>query len=377
MALRICRLFACTLLLAAACGCSGGGKKTAVGIDAGDESKVERDAGHADAGDDAGGLDAGAGSDAGIVPLMDAGHDAGHDASMPLPEALSETGLYMTGSTSTLAAGVMPYEPSYVLWSDGADKQRYLYLPPGTQIDTSDMDRWKFPVGTKVWKEFSLGGKRLETRLLWKNSETGWFQMAFVWNDDGTDATAAPRGAIDVGGTTHDVPARNRCSDCHDGAGDKLLGVSAIQLSHDRPEVNLKQLANDGRLSAAPNGDFRLPADDTWSALGYLHANCGNCHNPNSVVWDKVDLDLWLRTAELGDATHTQSYLTTVSVALTDFSGDGDAGVTNRIQPGDAVHSGLILRMTTRGNDNAMPPIASEVVDDDGVALVSKWIDAL
>jgi hypothetical protein len=182
---------------------------------------------------------------------------------------------------------------------------------------------------------------------------------------------------MDVGGTTHDVPARNRCSDCHDGAGDKLLGVSAIQLSHDQPGANLEQLASDGRLSQSSSDDFRLPDDDTWNALGYLHANCGNCHNPNSVVWDKVDLDLWLRTGELGDATKTQSYLTTVSVALTDFHGSGDAGVMNRIAPGDAAHSGLILRMTTRGNDDAMPPIASEIVDDDGVALVSKWIDAL
>jgi mono/diheme cytochrome c family protein len=134
---------------------------------------------------------------------------------------------------------------------------------------------------------------------------------------------------------------------------------------------------SDGRLSQPPSGDFRLPDDDTWTALGYLHANCGNCHNPSSVVWDKVDLDLWLRTAELGDATKTQSYLSSVAVALTDFRGDGDAGVVNRIEPGDAAHSGLILRMTTRGNDNAMPPIASEIVDDDGVALVSKWIDTL
>jgi hypothetical protein len=239
------------------------------------------------------------------------------------------------------------------------------------------MDRWTFPVGTKVWKEFSLGGKRLETRLLWKNSATGWFQMAFAWNADGSDAIAAPRGAQDVAGTAHDVPARNRCSDCHDAAGDKLLGVSAIQLSHDRPDVNLRQLVSDGRLSQAPSGDFRLPDDDTWTALGYLHANCGNCHNPHSVVWDKVDLDLWLRTAELGDATKTQSYLSSVGVALTDFRGDDDAGVVDRIEPGDAAHSGLILRMTTRGNDNAMPPIASEIVDDDGVALVSKWIDTL
>ena len=40
--------------------------------------------------------------------------------------------------------------PRYPLWSDGAEKQRYLSLPPGTQIDTSNMDDWKFPVGTRV-----------------------------------------------------------------------------------------------------------------------------------------------------------------------------------------------------------------------------------
>ncbi len=374
-------MFAWTLLLAGAGACSNSREKTAVAIDAGDD-KPERDSGQADAaatgmdaGADSGGSDADAGPDSGIHPITDAGDDAG--GATALPQALSETGLYASGSTSTLADGVVPYEPRYVLWADGADKQRYLYLPPGTQIDTSDMDRWKFPVGTKVWKAFSLAGKRLETRLLWKTSETGWFQMAFVWKADGSDAMAAPRGAMDVAGTTHDVPARNRCSDCHDGAGDKLLGVSAIQLSHDRPGANLKQLASEGRLSQRPSDDFRLPDDDAWNALGYLHANCGNCHNPNSVVWDKVDLDLWLRTGELGDATTTQSYVTTVSVALTDFHGSADAGIMNRIAPGDAAHSGLILRMTTRGNDDAMPPIASEIVDNDGVALVSKWIDAL
>jgi hypothetical protein len=375
MAPRIRSSFAWILLLAAAGACSSGREKTAVAIDAGDGDSGRADAGATGADAGAGGADAG--RDSAVEPSRDAGHDAGSGGTTALPQALSETGLYASGSTSTLADGVVPYEPRYVLWSDGADKQRYLYLPPGTQIDTSDMDRWRFPVGTKVWKEFSRSGRRLETRLLWKTSETGWFQMAFVWNADGSDATAAPRGAMDVAGTTHDVPARNRCSDCHDGAGDKLLGISAIQLSHDRPGANLKQLASEGRLSQGASGDFRLPEDDTWNALGYLHANCGNCHNPGSVVWDKVDLDLWLRTGELGDPVETQSYRTTVSVALTDFHGSADAGVMNRVAPGDAAHSGLILRMTTRGNDDAMPPIASEIVDDDGVALVSKWIDAL
>ena len=51
---------------------------------------------------------------------------------------------------------------------DGAELGRYLLLPRGTTIDTSVMDQWVFPVGTKSWIEFRVGGKLVETRFLWK-----------------------------------------------------------------------------------------------------------------------------------------------------------------------------------------------------------------
>ena len=41
------------------------------------------------------------------------------------------------------------------LWADYATKQRWILLPPGTKIDATDPNEWVFPVGTKVWKEFS------------------------------------------------------------------------------------------------------------------------------------------------------------------------------------------------------------------------------
>jgi hypothetical protein len=289
---------------------------------------------------------------------------------------LSETGLYTAGSTEELAPGVTPYSPRYALWSDGASKQRWLLLPEDTQIDTSDMDSWVFPVGTKVWKEFARDGKRLETRLLWK-TETGWLRVAYVWNDDESEAMATPRGAPDVRGTTHDVPERGACSSCHAGR-DYLLGVSAIQLAHPGAGVTLSSLIADDRLSDPPANPDALSLPDTpaWNALGYLHANCGNCHNPKSDAWDRVDnFDLWLRVAELGDPMSTQSWRSTVSVALTDT--DTTGGLSLRIVPGNAAMSGLIQRMSVRGSENAMPPLASERVDTDGVAVISGWIDGL
>src|SRR4051794_17627830 len=85
-----------------------------------------------------------------------------------LPAKLSETGLYSDAGTKTLADGVRPYHPQFELWSDGAEKARFVRLPDGVNIDTSDMDDWQFPAGTRLWKEFRFGGRLVETRILEK-----------------------------------------------------------------------------------------------------------------------------------------------------------------------------------------------------------------
>src|SRR5262249_30960643 len=86
-------------------------------------------------------------------------------AAAPLPEHLRDTGLYARGGGEEIAPDVLAFSPQYPLWSDGAEKRRWIRLPPGTRIDARDPDRWVFPVGTRLWKEFSLG-RRLETRML-------------------------------------------------------------------------------------------------------------------------------------------------------------------------------------------------------------------
>jgi hypothetical protein len=304
----------------------------------------------------------------------DAAADAELDAAVPPapPATLAETGLFAPGSLSELAPEVQPYSPRYVLWADDAEKERWLYLPPDTQIDSSDMDYWSFPVGTKVWKLFSRNGKKLETRLLWK-TETGWLRVAYAWNDADTEAVAVPNGQQNVRGTEHDIPNRTACNQCHTGLPDRLLGVSAIQLSHSGAGMTLASLIAAGRLSAAPTAPFALPETTEWNALGYMHANCGHCHNPRSDAYDKVDLDLWLRTAQLSAAADTESYKTTVSQMLTDTASQN----TFRVAPGKPAMSGLIERMELRGSEQAMPPIASEQVDVTGTGAVRAWIDDL
>ena len=133
-----------------------------------------------------------------LAPVPDARTDTGHDANpidsggdvldasvdgsdgaVPLPDSLADTGLYSNFAQKTLADGVRPYTPGLTFWSDGAQKSRFLYLPPGTKIDTSNMDEWVFPIGTKVWKEFVVDSKRVETRLFWKVSATEWLATTY------------------------------------------------------------------------------------------------------------------------------------------------------------------------------------------------------
>src|SRR3954463_10639429 len=62
-----------------------------------------------------------------------------------LPSRLSEAGLFAEVSTDTLASGVRAYRPAFELWSDGATKRRWIWLPTQARIDTNDMDNWSFP----------------------------------------------------------------------------------------------------------------------------------------------------------------------------------------------------------------------------------------
>jgi hypothetical protein len=119
-----------------------------------------------------------------------------------------------------------------VLWSDGAEKKRYLLLPKGTQIDTSDMDAWKFPVDTRVWKEFVVDGVLVETRFMRKRSATEWDLGTYIWDANRKSATlntSAPKGVLLPSG--YEIPTQKDCDKCHHGGSDKVLGIEAVALS--------------------------------------------------------------------------------------------------------------------------------------------------
>lgn len=291
------------------------------------------------------------------------------------PRRLSETGLYADVAGGVLAPGVVPYTPGWELWSDGAEKRRWIRVPPGEAIDTADMDDWQFPVGTKVWKEFVRDGVRIETRFLGKYGPdpSDWVAVAYLWDADGREAWRCDGGLANARGTEHDVPPAGACQGCHEGTRSRVLGFSAIQLAHDAPEgeATLKRLSGEGRLSHPPAAEPALPGDEaTRAALGYLHANCAHCHNqhrpPGGLVrcWNPWrDFDLSLRTDQLGSVEATPVYRTALE---------------GLVVPGKPDESTLLTSMHSRGEFRArMPPLAVEVEDVMGEQALRAWIEGL
>jgi hypothetical protein len=294
-----------------------------------------------------------------------------------LPDRLSDTGLFDDLSEERLALHVHPYTPAFALWSDGADKRRWVYLPEGTRIDDRNPDDWRFPVGTKLWKEFSQDGVRLETRLLTRTGagEADWVATAYLWRADQSEALRAPYGAIDALGTAHDVPASGECFACHDGRPGRVLGFSAIQLAvvGDDAVPGLAPDAAADLLSDPLPAPLEVPGTRTErEALGYLHANCSHCHNQSGAgkaagkCLDPNDrlgfaLDFSLQTDALESTARTATYRTAFGKVIV------------RGAPDD---SKLVELMSRRGSDQ-MPPLATDEVDEHGLQLMRAWIGGL
>jgi hypothetical protein len=297
-----------------------------------------------------------------------------------LPCALSQTGLYAADMV-TLAEGVHPYAPRFELWSDGALKKRWIALPPSSKIDTSDMDYWTFPVGTKLWKEFTRDGVRVETRLIEKQASGSWYTVAYQWRPDQKEADAVPNGVIDASGTTHDIPNSDQCLTCHSQIPDKVLGFSAIQLSHDalQPadsrEWTLATLAANGVLTQPPPAALDVPGTDLDQRFfGYLHANCGHCHNPKGTANSQTGLDMWLKVADLtGPVTAVSVYKAILDTDIAWLDGE-HPNAPKRIAPGSLPNSAVYQRFIKKGEAWSMPPLGTELVDPVAKKLMEDWI---
>jgi hypothetical protein len=303
-----------------------------------------------------------------------------------MPVELACTGLYSDIKSKKLAKGVEMFAPAYKFWSDGAEKTRYIHLPDGEQIDSSNPSGWKFPVGTKIWKEFRQNQRRAETRLYQKVRDDKWRWTTYIWDKSDKTAERQDNGMMmPLNGYNYEVPNVGTCNDCHDGSSDSALGFEMISLGLPNAEgLTLQRLVDEDLLSdAPPKTSFEIGDDGTRKVrdvLGFLHINCGvTCHNDgvNSKA-EETDLRMKLNFEDLdGSPTNDIEVLKSlidVPAKTTQWQGQ------KRIVPGKPEESLLYNLITTRlgvDGNKQMPPLVTRVVDKEHADLVRDWILAL
>ena len=274
----------------------------------------------------------------------------------PLPMHLRDTGLSDARNLS--------FSPQYPLWSDGAHKRRWIYLPPGTAIDASRPDAWEFPAGTRLWKEFALSGP-VETRFIERLPDGTWRYATYIWNEEGTDATLAPAEGVAAlpNRDGYSIPSESDCRACHESAAVPVLGFSALQLSSDRDplaphadarsDVDLDALVSRGLVKNLSAGATRPRIEASSpierAVLGYLHGNCGHCHNDTET---RVPVDLTLAESVLGGAASSDHVLRSLL----------------------NVRSRFLARVSSRDSQRQMPPLGTRLIDVEALALLERWI---
>lgn len=317
-------------------------------------------------------------------------------------EKLSEYGFF-TGPLSALqpASGIIPYDVNMALFSNYAEKLRFIQLPPDTKMGYDNKQVFTLPVGTVLIKNFyypadfrhpEKGRNIIETRLLVHLPE-GWTAYPYIWNEAQTEAVFEPAGDVrtvsymDQRGkkikSTYVIPNVNQCKGCH--IRDSLMqpiGIAARHLngpfSYGSYSSNnqLQTFQTLGLLKGLPENSNAIPANARLQdaqaniaskARAYLDINCGHCHSrsgPASTsglfldIYEKDPVALGIRKTPVA-------------------AGRGSGNLQFDIDPGHPDRSIIIFRMKTNDPGIAMPELGREQIHQEGIAVISEWIKAM
>jgi uncharacterized repeat protein (TIGR03806 family) len=303
-------------------------------------------------------------------------------------EKLSEYSFF-TGKLADLqpAEHVIPYLLNSSLFSNYAEKARFIVMPTGQSAIYNPDSSFEMPVGTVLIKNFyypfdfrnpSKGRRIIETRLL-IHEQDGWNALPYIWNDEQTEAFYDAAGDfravsyVDMKGkkiqTNYIIPNKNQCKGCH-SSGDRLLPIG-IAARHLNKAGQLEKWKAAGILSGM--NEQAIPANSNWEdaqsastdsrARSYLDINCGHCHKPSGAAnTSGLFLDINSSGTALG--------ILKTPVA----AGRGSGNLSYDIVPGHPDKSILLYRMNTTDPGIAMPEIGREQIHREGLDLIREWI---
>ncbi|WP_421990511.1 SO2930 family diheme c-type cytochrome [Qipengyuania sp.] len=297
-----------------------------------------------------------------------------------LPRSLSEFGFFADPAGQVPQARVTPYRLNTPLYSDGADKLRFVYLPEGAQMGAQGEGLLEFPVGTALIKTFAFGEgadrRLIETRVLLHRA-SGWLALPYLWNEEQTEARLAIAGArLDLTtprgeAISYRVPNKNQCKECHGLDGQVVpIGPKARNLSGEW----LAGVVEAGLVDRMPQDADQFPvwehresADLTAAARAYLDVNCAHCHRPGAMASNSgLDLRWEQQSPEaLGVGKRPVA------------AGRGAGGHLYDIVPGSPDSSILTYRMASPEPGIAMPELGKATVDEEGLDIVRRWIEEM
>ena len=314
----------------------------------------------------------------------------------PPPKLLSEYGFFLNTKDQITVPGVLPYELITSLFSDYADKHRFVYVPKGKIAAYQKNSVFSFPVGSVLIKTFSyepINNQRserhlIETRLLIRK-DSGWDALTYVWDEEGQEASLALAGKtvkanyISNDGRQLDiryrVPNKNQCKECHlENESIVPIGPKPRNLNRDYNylEGTMNQLEKwmsvkfiesypEKINSVVDFMDSSEPINDR--ARAYLDINCGHCHAPEGSASNSgLYLDL-LETREKQLGVFKGPVAT----------GRGSGGLDYSIVPGHPDESILLYRMISDAPDIMMPESGRSVMHKEAVDIIYQWIEEM
>lgn len=303
-----------------------------------------------------------------------------------LPKKLSEFGFFTGPGATAPSPALLGYSLRTPLFSDYAEKQRFMYLPAGARVQADSSGRVEFPVGAALIKTFGYGSgatfRPIETRVLLRRAG-GWEALPYVWNADLSDADLKVAGTrLPITMTRADgrheaisyaVPNKNQCKECHSSAGAVVpIGPLVANLQFEPRAAKAFRARMEGpdvaRFGGGPVWNDPKTGSLDARARAYLMVNCAHCHNPKGSASNS---GLFLNYEAVSDRAATGIYKRPVA------AGRGSGGHEFAIAPGQPDRSIVIHRMGSTEPGVAMPEVGRSMVHQEGVALIAEWISSL